>query len=411
MQEYSRFILDNGLTVVLVPNLHTSMVCVSMLYKVGSRNEHPEKTGMAHLFEHLMFSNCGRDVDFDGLMQSAGGDSNAFTTQDTTQYYNVAPASQLELMLQLEARRLDSFKILKKDFKVQQRVVVEEFGEHYLNNPYGLFSHLLMPMAYKIHPYQWPVIGKSQEQISMLNLEDANFFFEQYYSPSNSILVVCGAMIPEHCLQLIHKYFNFIPSRATEMHELPQEPEQMEKRSLWVPGQYPEEAIYIAFHSNKRMSKDFYSMDFATDILAEGKSSILYKELKKEQMLFSSVDCYMTSTYDPGLIIFEGKLNKGVSIEDGQAAFFKIIEQLKQKPISPYIFEKYMNKNESAYLSSQVGIISQTLNFSYSESLGDVNLVNTELDHYKSVTLDDIQGAFLKYFNTDHASYLYFQNK
>lgn len=411
MQSFHKEILPNNLTVIYVPNQLTKLVCVCVLYKVGSRDENPNKTGIAHLFEHLMFSNCGTEVDFDDLIQNAGGDCNAFTTTDTTQYYNVAPSSQIELLLQLESARMDGFKVSKKDFEVQQKVVMEEYSEHYLNNPYGMFSHQLMPLAYKSHPYQWPVIGKTREQISGLEHADIEQFYHQYYCPANAVLVVSGNFDQKSLSGLIQKYFSHIPKGQVNHNNFPVEDLQKDRRELSIKGTFPEEAVYIAFHASNRKSKDFYSLDFATDILSEGKSSILYSRLKKEKMLFSSIDCYMTSTYDPGLVIFEGKLMKGIGIQNGVGSFAEILEELKLNPINELIHQKYLNKNESAYISSQIGVINQALNFSYSEYLGDPNLVNTELENYRSITSSDIQKAFQSYFNLDQASFLYYHNK
>ncbi|MFN8278928.1 MAG: pitrilysin family protein [Saprospiraceae bacterium] len=408
MQFFQKKILDNGLVVIGVPSKRTSMACVSVLYKVGSRNEVAGKTGIAHLFEHLMFSNCGEGIDFDELMQSAGGDSNAFTTPDTTQYYNVAPSAQLELMIDLESRRMSGFHIKKKEFRIQQRVVIEEFSENYLNNPYGMFSHQLMPLAYQVHPYQWPVIGRSREEIGQLEYSDAMDFHQKYYTPDNAVIVISGNIDVDQAFLLTDRYFSPIPSGHSFRPAIATEPEQLESRKLTIPGPYPEEALYIAFHSSGRDCKDFYALDFATDILAEGRSSLLYSRLKKEQMLFSSLDCYMTTTFDPGLIIFEGKLNKGVGIERGENAFLELLQSVKENPVSSYLFEKYMNKNESAYLASQIGVVSQALNFSYSEWLGDVNLVNTELQRYREIQTGDIQASFNKYFLPERANYLYY---
>ncbi len=409
MQTFKKEILNNGLSVITVPNRNTKLCCVCVLYRVGSRDEDPNKTGIAHLFEHLMFSNCGKDIDFDELIQNAGGDCNAFTTNDTTQYYNVAPISQLELLLQLEASRMNGFKVSKKDFEVQQKVVIEEFSEHYLNNPYGMFSHQLMPMAYKSHPYQWPVIGKSIEQLKSLKLDDINLFYEKYYTPSNATLVVVGNFNEKILNQYIEKYFGSIISSEIPEFQYPRELGQSEKRELSVQGNFPEEAIYIALHASPRVCDNFYALDFATDILAEGRSSLLYSRLKKENQIFSSIDCYMTSTFDMGLTIFEGKLMKDRSIEEGQKSLIQIVENLKNNPIEAIIYEKYLNKNESAYIASQIGVINQALNFSYSDWLGDPNLVNTELEKYKAITTSDIQNAFRKYFDFDKASYLVYE--
>lgn len=411
MQHFHREILNNGLTIITVPNIHSKLCCVSVLYKVGSRDENPNRTGMAHLFEHLMFSNCGNSVDFDNLIQNAGGDCNAFTTHDTTQYYNVAPVSQLELLLQLEALRMNGFNISLESFKIQQKVVIEEFSEHYLNNPYGMFSHDLMPLAYQIHPYQWPVIGKNIDQLKKLSFTEIKTFKEEYYTARNAILVVVGNFEHDSIMKNIIKYFDPIQSNSLPIPKLSSEPPQIERRELVKLGKFPEEALYIAFHGCDRKHKDYYALDFATDILSEGKSSVLYRKLKKEYMIYSSVDCYTTSTFDAGLIIFEGKLMKDKNIEEGIASFKNVIDELKINPIQSSTFQKYLNKNESAYLSSQIGVVNQALNFSYAEWLGDANLVNNELEKYQSVSILDIQQAFNRYFNFDAASYLIYKNQ
>lgn len=407
---YHRTLLSNGLTLVVVPDSTTMMACVCILYRVGSRDEKEDKTGLAHLFEHLMFSNCGKEVDFDEIMQNAGGESNAFTTPDTTQYYNIAPTSQLELMLQLEAHRMNGFKIKRKEFGIQQRVVIEEFSEHYLNNPYGLFSHYLMAMSYEVHPYRWPVIGRNQEEIAGLEFKDAEEFYHKYYHPSNAILVVSGNVRPDEVEMLVNRHFGGIAAGIKNQNIYPKEPPQIQKRMRTVPGEYPEEALYIAMHASARNTKEFYALDFLTDILSEGRSSLLYSKLRKEKMLFSNIDCYLSSTTDPGIVLLEGKLRPGVKVSDGETAFWEIIEQLKAHPVSEHDWQKYMNKNESAYLFSQVGVVNQALNYSYAELLGDINLVLNELEHYRSLTKEDLQAALHKYFNSDQANYLYLTN-
>ncbi|MDQ3143215.1 MAG: insulinase family protein [Bacteroidota bacterium] len=409
MQLYTRFILKNGLTVLMLPDSSSKMVAVSVLYRVGSRDEQEGKTGLAHLFEHLMFSNCGSGIDFDEIMQNAGGESNAFTTTDTTQYYNVAPADQIELILELEARRMNGFKLKKQDFKIQQQVVIEEFSEHYLNNPYGLFSHKIMPMAYERHPYRWPVIGISQDELKTLTIEDAKEFYESYYSPSNSILVICGQFDTSTCEEQIKKHFESIPSGHTNKNKYDQETSPQNKKVAQVEATIPEDALYIAFRSAGRIDHDFYTLDFLTDVLAEGKSSLLYSKLKKEKMWFSSIDCYMTSTTDPGLIVLEGKINNGIQLEQAEEGIWEIIENMKQELISDHEWQKYMNKNESAYLFSQLGVINQALNLSYCEWLGDPDMIYTELEHYKKITKEDIRQAAQKYFDREQACYLYYK--
>lgn len=385
------------------------MAAVSMLYRVGSRDEHSDKTGLAHLFEHLMFSNCGKGIDFDEIMQNAGGESNAFTTPDTTQYYNIAPARELELMIAMEALRMDQFTIPRKDFNTQQRVVIEEYSEHYLNNPYGLFSHQLFSLAYQAHPYRWPVIGVDQEQIAALSYQDAEDFFGQYYCPSNAILAISGNVNINESMQLVKQYFEPIAAGSMNQNTYTVESPINNFRLQEYHANVPEEALYIAIHSAGRKDRDFYTLDIFTDLLAEGKSSVLYSKLKKELMLFSSIDCYLTTTYDPGLIIVEGKLNPGVSIETGEAAFWNAIDYYKTNKMSPREWDKYQHKNETAYLFSQVGVINQSLNLSYSEWLGDANMIYTELENYRRITPDEICNVATQYFDPNKSCKLYYK--
>lgn len=408
---FERYQLDNGLTVLLQKDVTTKMAAVCVLYKVGSRDESPDKTGIAHLFEHLMFSNCGPDIDFDSILQNAGGECNAFTTTDTTQYYSIAPAQQLELLLALESNRISGFHVSNKDFKTQQRVVIEEFSEIYLNNPYGDFTHHLMNLAYKEHPYRWPVIGFSRDQLKELSIKDAEHFYNTFYNPANAILVVNGNIDWNVTKTLIEKYFGKIKSQLSAVRFYPPESPISEHRSLTLHKDLPEEGFYYAFHSSGRVDPDFYAIDFMTDMLSEGKSSMLYSRLKKEKMICSTIDCYITATTDPGLIIVEAKINPDHTIEEAETEFWNIIDELKTQAIPDHTWEKYMNKNESAYLFSQLGVINQALNLSYAEWLGNPNLVFTELENYKSLKKEQIEASAKKYFQKEKCCSLYYRNE
>ncbi len=410
ISQLTRYVLDNGLTVLLLPDTSTKMVALCMLYKVGSRNETQDTAGIAHLFEHLMFSNCEKDIDFDEVLQSVGGESNAFTSPDTTQFYNIVPAHQLELVLCLESQRLNGYKVNKKDFLTQQSIVIEEFSEHYLNNPYGLFSHHLFRLAYQKHPYQWPVIGNSREQLAAITIDHTRQFFDQYYTPSNLILVVHGNVDVEECRRLISKYFGKIKGRRPIQQAFTTEPKIENIRKEVYHGQWPENAFYYAFHCCKRKDPDFYALDFLTDILAEGKSSMLYARLKKDRMLFSTIDCYLTATSDPGLIIVEAKLNNKVQMQEAESAFWEVINELQTEPISDHVWEKYQNKNESAYLFSQLGLVNRALNLSYAEWLGDPELIYNEIENYRKISKEDIMSAAEKYFTKNAHCALYYQN-
>jgi predicted Zn-dependent peptidase len=406
---FERYILENGLTVLLQRDVTTKMSAVCVLYKVGSRDESPDKTGIAHLFEHLMFSNCGEGIDFDTILQNAGGECNAFTTTDTTQYYSIAPAPQLELLLALEARRISGFHISNKDFKTQQRVVIEEFSEIYLNNPYGDLTHHLMNLAYKQHPYRWPVIGKSREHLKELSIADAQLFYENYYNPSNAILVVNGNFETNTAKSLIENYFGKINQHPRPESFYPSESDVDAERTEILMREIPEEGFYYAFHCSGRRDPDFYAIDFMTDILSEGKSSMLYSRMKKDKMICSAIDCYITATTDPGLIIVEAKINKGHTIEEAETEFWLILEELCNQEIPDHTWEKYMNKNESAYLFSQLGVMNQALNLSYAEWLGDAGLIYTELSNYQKLTKEEVQQTAKKYIQKSKCCRLYFR--
>ncbi|MBP8725998.1 MAG: insulinase family protein [Saprospiraceae bacterium] len=407
--DFERHVLDNGLTVLLQPDPSTALAAVCVLYKAGSRDERPGKTGIAHLFEHLMFSNCGPGVDFDALLQNAGGDCNAFTTTDTTQYYSIAPAGQLGLMLALEANRIGGYRVSKKDFITQRRVVLEEFSESHLNNPYGMFSHELMALAYETHPYRWPVIGEGTEVLEQLQPADAEDFYHRFYHPSNAILVITGHFDPASAMELVVQHFGHLKPGDPPARNYPVENKLTNVRSKTIWRDVPEEGFYYAFPCCSRTDPDFYALDFLTDSLSEGKSSLLYRILKKERMICSSVDCYLTSTRDPGLAIVEGKIAPGHSIESAQSVFWEILAGLKQELLDAHAMEKYRNKNESAYLFSQLGLMNQALNLSYAEWLGNPQLVYTEYENYARLTAEDIRNAAERYFPTDCYCSLYYR--
>lgn len=411
MKNYSRFELDNGMRVLVKPDTTTRMASLCILYCVGSRDEHADKTGLAHLFEHLMFSNCGKDIEFDEIIQSAGGDSNAFTNTDTTQYFDVAPAQHLELLLQLEATRMSGFQVPPKELATQQKVVVEEFSEHYLNNPYGMFSHRLMALAYKKHPYRWAVIGMTPEHIEAATIYDVKAFYSRYYNASNAIMTICGDVDPDQVIGLVKKHFAHLSPGPQNHAVYPQEDPRTEIQMVNYYEDIPEEAIFIALPAPARLEDDFYALDFLTDLLSEGKSSILFRELKKELQIFTSIDCYLTASADPGLIIIEGKLVEGVDIETGEREIMRVIDRYKSELISDRQWAKYRTKNETAYQFSQMGVVNQALNLSYAEWLGKPDLINDELERYLALTKEDIQRVAQQYFRWDIATKMYYRKQ
>ena len=315
MIQFSRHILDNGLTVICHTDKSTPFVSVNVLYKVGSRNEQADKTGFAHLFEHLMFSGSTHIEDYDKHVQLAGGESNAYTTNDLTNYYITIPASNIETALWLESDRMAGLNLSPSSLDIQKHVVIEEFKQRYLNNPYGDLWLKLRPLAYKVHPYRWATIGVSPEHIERATLEDVGAFFRQFYAPDNAIVSICGNIAEDKALELVKKWFGDIPPAHGPVSHIPAEPRQTEERRSIVPdNNVPADAIYKVFHMGGRDSDDFYACDIISDILSNGQSSRLYVNLIKNQRLFSGIDAYVSGDRDPGLFIFSGKLSEGIDI-------------------------------------------------------------------------------------------------
>ncbi|MFM9026621.1 MAG: M16 family metallopeptidase, partial [Bacteroidota bacterium] len=314
MIRFSRHVLSNGLPLIVHEDPSTPLATVNLLYKVGARDEDPKRTGFAHLFEHLMFGGSVNIPEYDSPLQLAGGDNNAFTNNDITNYYCTLPANNLETAFWLESDRMLSLAFSEKSLDVQRQVVVEEFKQRYLNQPYGDVWLLLRPLAYKVHPYQWATIGKEVSHIEEATLQDVRDFFFKYYTPDNAVLVVAGGVKEGSVVELAEKWFGGIQRNIASRPPYPAEPRQQEERRLTVKRDIPFDALYMAFHACSRLDDDFYATDLMTDILSRGKSSRLYNVLVKEKKLFSDVSAYLTGDFDKGLVVVEGKLLKGVSI-------------------------------------------------------------------------------------------------
>lgn len=390
---YERFTLDNGLRVLVHTDTSTPMVVVNICYYVGARDESPDKTGFAHLFEHLMFNGTKAVPNFDDPLQMAGGENNAFTNNDITNYYCTVPANNLEVPLWLESDRMTNIKFTKKAVDVQRKVVVEEFKETCLTEPYGDVWHHLSEMAYKVHPYQWPVIGKTPEHISNAPLEDVKAFYDKYYCPNNAVLVIAGNTTVEETRPLVEKWFGHIPARPPVLRTLPPEPPQvqLERRLLGANANTPSDAVYLAFHIPSRVDADFYAVDLLSDILGNGPSSRLYRRLMKDQELFSSIDCYISGTIDPGLIIIEGKPSEGVSNERALAAIWAELDSLKTTGLDARELQKVKNKAESTLQFSEMTALSKAIDLAFFEILGNAELINQEAHLYQQVTREQMQ--------------------
>jgi len=408
MIKYSRFILDNGLRVLVHHDKSTPLVALNMLYDVGSRDEDPEMTGLAHLFEHLMFGGSINIPEFDLPLQLAGGENNAFTNNDITDYYLTLPADNIETGFWLESDRMLELDFSQRNLDIQKNVVTEEFNQRYLNQPYGDTMLLLRPLAYKVHPYRWPTIGRDFSHISKVNLDQVKDFFFSHYGPNNAILSLTGNITPDEAFIMAVKWFAHVGKRRIKKRDLLKEPEQNEERFLEINKDVPASAIYKVWHTGPRKSEDFYTLDLLTDILAGGESGRLYTKLVKEKGLFSEINAYLTSDIDPGLVILHGKLMKGIDIRYADKAINEMIDYLKSKPPDSEEMEKVKNKFESSTVLSNTNILNKAMNLSYYELLGNPDLINSEVDSYRSVTGRMALETAEKYFISSNCSTLYY---
>lgn len=411
MIKYEKHILDNGLTVILHQDLNSPMALVNVLYNVGARDENPEQTGFAHLFEHLMFGGSINIENYDEPIQRASGENNAFTSNDITNYYINLPANNIETALWLESDRMLSLAFSEKSLEVQRNVVMEEFKERYLNEPYGDAWLLLRPLAYKVHPYQWPTIGKKLEHIADATLEDVKAFFKKFYCPANAILCIVSPLESAEILPLIKKWFEPIPSGDKYIRNLPLEPTQTEARTETVERDVPSNAIYKAWHMSSRNSPKYYAQDMLTDILSMGKSSRLQRVLVKEKKLFSSISCYVTGSLENGLIVLEGKVREGIDPKLANSAVDDLINDFCHSEIQDIELNKVKSKIESYIEFGKLQSGQIALSLSMGELIGNLELINTELGQYQAVSKDEVKAAAKEVFQANNCNTLFYLSK
>jgi len=407
--EFSRFTLDNGLKVLVHEDHSTPMVVVNVLYNVGSKDESPEKTGFAHLFEHLMFSGSANIPDFDEPIQKAGGESNAFTNNDITNFYETLPAENIETAFWLESDRMLSLNFNQNSLDIQRKVVIEEFKEVCLNSPYGDVWHHLADLAYKVHPYRWPTIGKVPKHIEEAKMEDVKEFYYKYYRPNNAILVVAGNTNLTQVKTLAEKWFSDIPAGQIPKRELAQEPIQKVLQQKVNHAKVPVDALYMAFHIPERIHKDYYAIDLLSDVLSNGQSSRLYRRLLKEKKLFVSIDAYITGSIDPGLFIIEGRPVDGISLEEAEVEIWKELELLKKEAIPEEELQKLKNKVESSLVFSEASILNKAINLAFFEVLDDAQRINDEVDYYQKITTNQILQIARQILTRENCSELYYK--
>lgn len=409
MIQVNRYTLANGLRIVHNEDDSTQMVALNLLYDVGARDEDPSHTGFAHLFEHLMFGGSLHIPDYDTPVQNAGGENNAWTNNDITNYYITLPHQNVETGFWLESDRMLSLDFSPKSLEVQRQVVIEEFKQRNLNQPYGDASHLLRELAYESHPYRWPTIGKEIAHIAQATLEEVKDFFFRFYAPNNAILAVTGHISFEETVRLAKKWFGPIPARNISPRQLPAEKPQTAVRRKTVERKVPVDAIYMAFHMSNRMHPDYYVYDMITDILSNGRSSRFIQSLVQEQKLFTSIDAYISGSLDEGLLHVTGKPVEGVSLEQVEEAIWKELEKMKTVPVSEQELEKVKNRYESEQIFNNINYLNVATNLAFFELTGKAEDINEEVGKYRAVTAEQIQATSARCFVPENCSILYYK--
>ena len=401
--------LDNGLRIVHVQDSSTQMVAVNVLYDVGSRDEHPDHTGFAHLFEHLMFGGTKNVHDFDTPLQRAGGDSNAWTNADVTNYYSTMPAHHIETALWMESDRMMSLDLSEKNLEVQRKVVIEEFKQRCMNLPYGDVSHLMSPLCYKIHPYRWPVIGKELNHIANATIDEVANFYHRFYVPNRAVLAIVGNITWNQTLNLVKKWFDELPAGDYYVRSLPQEPRQTEQRRMSVERTVPQDALYISFHTPPFLDTNYYACDIISDILCNGDSSRFKQRLIHERKLFTSIDSPITGTRDAGLFEIKGKLRPGVSLEEAEQVVWEELDTMRYQLINDYELEKVKNKFESVQTFGNISYQRVAFRLAWFELTERAELINEESERYRTVDNISIQRVANDLFNPTNASILYYR--
>lgn len=410
MINVNRYLLSNGLRVIHEEDRTTQMVALNILYNVGARDEHPDHTGFAHLFEHLMFGGSLHIPDYDTPIQIAGGENNAWTNNDLTNFYLTLPKQNIETGFWLESDRMLSLSFNPNSLDVQSQVVIEEFKQRCLNQPYGDAGHLMRAMAYKVHPYQWPTIGKKIDHIAQATMSEVKDFFFRFYAPNNAILVVTGNISFDETKALAEKWFGPIERRNVPERHLPQEPQQTEERRQAVERDVPADTLYMAFHKCDRKHPDYYAYDALSDILSNGKSSRLAQHLVRERRIFNSVDAYISGSIDAGLFTIFGKPAKGISLEEAEKAVWEELATLQEEQITEDELEKVKNRYESNQIFSNMNYLTVATNLAYAELIGKAEDINVDVANYRKVSTQQLQRIAQTTFQHSNCSTLYYKS-
>lgn len=405
----NRHILPNGLRIVHNEDRTTQMVALNVLYNVGARDEEEERTGFAHLFEHLMFGGSVNIPDYDTPVQEAGGENNAWTTNDLTNYYITLPRQNVEVGFWLESDRMLGLAFSPESLEVQRQVVMEEFKQRNLNQPYGDASHLTREMAYQVHPYRWPTIGKELSHIANATLEEVKAFFYRFYAPNNAVLAVAGNIPFDEVVRLAEKWFGPIPARDIQVRNLPKEPLQQEIRRMEVMRDVPLNTLYMTFHTCDRLHPDYHATDMLSDLLANGRSSRLIQHLVKERQVFSQVDAYITGSMDEGLLQICGKPLPGITLQEAEEYIWRELDAMSATPPEENELEKVKNRFEAEQTFKSVNFLNNAINMAYFELIGRAEDVNNEISRYRDITSEEIQRVARQVFRKENCSVLYYR--
>jgi zinc protease len=411
MIKYDKFILPNGLRVIVHQDQSTPIVAMNILYDVGSRDEDPSKTGFAHLFEHLMFGGSVNIPKYDQPLEKVGGENNAFTSNDVTNYYLTLPKQNLETGFWLESDRMFRLAFSEKSLEVQRNVVSEEFRQTHLNQPYGDVWMLIRPMVYKVHPYRWPTIGKEIGHITNARMEDVRAFYDKFYNPNNAVMVIAGDVETEEIKRLADKWFSPIENTGQNLRNLPAEPRQTEERRLEVERDVPADTIYKVWNMCARTDPEYHATDLISDVLGNGNSSRFYQQLVKGEKLFSELDAFIMGSFDKGMFVVSGRPVTGVTLESAEQAIDKQITEIITTAPGADELQKVKNKIESTLVFSRMNVLDKAINLAYAETLGDAGLVNLEAEKYNSVTPELFLQTAQHIFKRENCSTLYYKSK
>lgn len=411
MLPYQRFFLENGLEVIVHEDPSSKMAVFNLLYKVGSKNEVPGKTGLAHFFEHLMFGSSKNVPVFDRELERVGGSCNAFTSPDITNYYMSLPAANLETAFWLESDRMLQLTLSEKTIETQRKVVLEEYKQRYLNQPYGDVWHHLRDLAYTTHPYRWPTIGGKPADIEGYRKEDVWDFYHKNYGPNNAILVVGGAVSTEQVMALTEKWFGPIPPIALNSLPILKEPTQEIKRQKEVHNPVPTAALFKAYKMPGKKEPGYLQADLLSDLLGFGKSSILEQRLVKSGKLFASIGAYVLGSIDPGLLVFSGKMESGIEAKEAEIALDEVVGEFIERGVSEQELEKVKNQGEAMKTYESIQLINRVMNLAFYANLGHPDLYWKEYETKSEISAEEVNTWARQLIRENQASVLYYQPK